>query len=142
MSHKNGGIKSAAVANDVEEVNQYDLEKLGFQALEESCGGDVMNSPYERWISQAFGAISRTAEQGAGYQYGLVPQLYRDLMAEMDSNRDGKVTAEEIRQALAVRDPLVKNVVNRLVVKHHSEWYGAARQGAGKGFIRIWTRWK
>ncbi|MCS5753507.1 hypothetical protein LNP49_05305 [Klebsiella pneumoniae subsp. pneumoniae] len=42
----------------------------------------------------------------------------------MDSNRDGKVTAEEIRQALAVRDPLVKNVVNRVIVKHHSEWYG------------------
>ncbi|WP_122533717.1 hypothetical protein, partial [Klebsiella variicola] len=97
--------------NDVEEVNQYDLEKLGFQALEESSGGDVMNSPYESWIPQAFGAISRTAEQGAGYQYGLVPQFYRDLMAEKDSNRDGKVTAEEIRQALAVRDPLVKNVV-------------------------------
>ncbi len=38
MSHTNGGIKSAAVANDVEEVNQYDLEKLGFQALEESSG--------------------------------------------------------------------------------------------------------
>lgn len=55
MSHKNGGIKSAAVANDVEEVNQYDLEKLGFQALEESSGGDVMNSPYERWISRRLG---------------------------------------------------------------------------------------
>ncbi|HCI6122091.1 hypothetical protein [Klebsiella quasipneumoniae] len=41
--------------NDVEEVNQYDLEKLGFQALEESSGGDVMNSPYERWISRRLG---------------------------------------------------------------------------------------
>ncbi|MDO2296322.1 hypothetical protein Q2462_28100, partial [Escherichia coli] len=48
--------------NDVEEVNQYGLEKLGIQALAESCGGDVMNSPYESWIPQAFGAISRTAE--------------------------------------------------------------------------------
>ncbi|HCB0645619.1 TPA: hypothetical protein MYL57_005723, partial [Klebsiella variicola subsp. variicola] len=122
--------------NDVEEVNQYDLEKLGFQALEESSGGDVMNSPYESWIPQAFGAISRTAEQGAGYQYGLVPQFYRDLMAEMDSNRDGKVTAEEIRQALAVRDPLVKNVVNRLIVKHHSEWYGGRSTGRWEGFYK------
>ncbi|MEA4717695.1 hypothetical protein VBQ97_27530 [Klebsiella pneumoniae] len=122
--------------NDVEEVNQYDLEKLGFQALEESCGGDVMNSPYESWIPQAFGAISRTAEQGAGYQYGLVPQFYRDLMAEMDSNRDGKVTAEEIRQALAVRDPLVKNVVNRVIVKHHSEWYGGRSTGRWEGFYK------
>jgi hypothetical protein len=39
----------------VEEVSQYDLLKLGFQALEESSGGDVMNSPYESWIPQAFG---------------------------------------------------------------------------------------
>lgn len=86
---------------------------------------------------QAFGVIGRTAEQGAGYQYGLVAQLYRgDLMAEMDSNRDGKVTAEEIRQALAVRDPLVKNVVNRLVVKHHSEWYGGRSTGRWDGFYR------
>lgn len=122
--------------SDVEEVNQYDLEKLGFQALEESSSGDVMNSPYESWVPQAFGAISRTAEQGAGYQYGLVPQFYRDLMAEMDSNRDGKVTAEEIRQALAVRDPLVKNVLNRLVVKHHSEWSTGRSTGRWEGFYK------
>ncbi len=57
-------------------------------------------------------------------------------MAEMDSNRDGKVTAEEIRQALAVRDPLVKNVVNRLVVKHHSEWYGGRSTGRWDGFYK------
>jgi murein endopeptidase len=69
----------------------------------------------------------------------VVPPFYRDLMAEMDSNRDGKVTAEEIRQALAVRDPLVKNVVNRLVVKHHSEWCGAFDRALGRAFIRIWT---
>ncbi|WP_240494336.1 hypothetical protein [Pantoea sp. 1.19] len=121
---------------DVEEVGQYDLLKLGFQALEESSGGDVMNSAHESWIPQAFGAISRTAEQGAGYQYGLVPPFYRDLIAEMDSNQDGKVTAEEIRQALAVRDPLVKNVVNRLVVKHHSEWCRGRSTGRWEGFYK------
>ncbi|WP_182035655.1 glycoside hydrolase family protein [Enterobacter bugandensis] len=122
--------------SDVEEVNQYDLLKLGFQALEEDCGGDVMDSPYESWVPQSFEAISRSAEQGAGYQYGLVPPFYRDLMAEMDSNRDGKVTAEEIRQALAVRDPLVKNVVNRLVVKHHSEWCKGRMTGRWDGFYK------
>lgn len=122
--------------SDVEEVSQYDLLKLGFQALEEDSGGDVMNSPYESWVPEAFGAISRAAEQGADYQYGLVPQFYRDLMAELDSNHDGKVTAEEIRQALAVRDPLVKDVVNRLVVKHHSEWYGGRSTGRWEGFYK------
>lgn len=122
--------------SDVEEAGQYDLLKLGFQALEENSGSDVMESPYEGWVPQAFGAISQTAEQGAGYEYGLVPQFYRDLMAEIDSNKDGKVTAEEIRQALAVRDPLVKNVVNRLVVKHHSEWCKGRSTGRWEGFYK------
>ena len=57
-------------------------------------------------------------------------------MAGMDSNRDGKVTAEEIRQALAVRDPLVKNVVNRLIVKQQSEWYGGRATGRWEGFYK------
>lgn len=122
--------------SDVEEVDQFDLLKLGFQALEEDSGGDVMHSPYENWVPQTFGAISRSAEQGAGYQYGLVPQFYRDLMAEIDSNHDGKVTAEEIRQAMAVRDPLVKNVVNRLAVKHHSEWCKGRSTGRWEGFYK------
>lgn len=122
--------------SDVEEVGQYDLLKLGFQALEENSGGDVIESPYESWVPEAFGAISRSAEQEASWQYGQVPQFYRDLMMEMDSNRDGKVTAEEIRQALAVRDPLVKNVVNRLVVKHHSEWCKGRSTGRWEGFYK------
>ncbi len=122
--------------SDVEEVSQYDLLKLGFQALEEAGGGDVMDSPHDGWVPETFGAISRSAEQGAGYQYGLVPQFYRDLMAEMDSNGDGKITAEEIRQAMTVRDPLVKDVVNRLIIKHHSEWFGGRSTGRWEGFYR------
>lgn len=122
--------------SDVEDVNQYDLQKLGFQALEEVSGGDAMESPYESWVPEAFDAVSRSAEQGADYQYSQVPPFYRELMAEMDSNHDGKVTAEEIRQALAVRDPLVKNVVNRLVVKHHSEWCKGRSTGRWEGFYK------
>ncbi|MGK0738109.1 hypothetical protein ACSFCX_14950 [Yokenella regensburgei] len=122
--------------NDVEEVRQYDLLKLGFQALEENSTGDVMNSPYENWVPTVFGSISKTTEQGPGHQYGLAPQFYRDLIARMDSNRDGKLTAEEIRQALAVRDPLVRDVVNRLVIKHHSEWFGGRSTGRWEGFYK------
>jgi len=50
--------------------------------------------------------------------------------------KDGKVTAEEIRQALVVRDPLVKNVVNRLLVKHHSEWSKGRSTGRWEGFYK------
>lgn len=57
-------------------------------------------------------------------------------MVRMDSDQDGKVTEEEIRQALVVRDPLVRHVVNRLVIKHHSEWCGGRSTGRWEEFYR------
>lgn len=121
--------------NDVEEAGQYDLLKLGFQPLEEDSSGDMTYSPYEGWVPEAFGTISRSAEQGDEW-YEQVPPFYRELMAEMDKDGNGKVTEEEIRQALVVRDPLVKDVVNRLVVRHHSEWFGGRSTGRWEGFYK------
>ncbi|EOF5965486.1 hypothetical protein ACK1FJ_004601, partial [Salmonella enterica] len=37
-------------------------------------------------------------------------------------------------QLVSVRDPLVRNVVNRLVVRQHSEWYGGCSTGRWEGF--------
>ena len=120
---------------DVAEAGQYDLLKLGFQPLEENSSGDMVSSPYEKWVPEAFDSVSRAAAQGDEW-YEQVPPFYRELMAKMDSNQDGKVTEEEIRQALVVRDPLVRSVVNRLVVKHHSEWYGGRSTGRWEGFYK------
>jgi len=122
--------------SDVTEVEQYDLLKQGFQAQEKNRRGDVMDSPYESWVTRALGAVSEEAEQARSMQYGQVPAFYRELAARIDSNRDGNVTAEEIRQALSIRDPLVRRVVNRLVVKHHSEWFGGRTTGAWERFYK------
>ncbi|SQI69692.1 bacteriophage protein [Salmonella enterica subsp. houtenae serovar Houten] len=120
---------------DVEEAGQYDLLKQGFQPLEENSGGDMVSSPYEGWVPEAFDSVSRAAAQGDEW-YEQVPPFYRELMVRMDSDQDGKVTEEEIRQALVVRDPLVRHVVNRLVIKHHSEWCGGRSTGRWEEFYR------
>ncbi|EPN2628233.1 glycoside hydrolase family 19 protein [Salmonella enterica] len=120
---------------DVTEAGQYDLLKQGFQPLEENSGGDMVSSPYEGWVPEAFDSVSRAAAQGDEW-YEQVPPFYRELMVRMDSDQDGKVTEEEIRQALVVRDPLVRHVVNRLVIKHHSEWCGGRSTGRWEGFYR------
>ncbi len=120
---------------DVTEAGQYDLLKLGFQPLEENSGGDMVRSPYESWVPEAFDSVGRAAEQGDEW-YEQVPPFYRDLMVKMDSVHDGKLTEEEIRQALVVRDPLVRHVVNRLVVRHHSEWYRGRPTGRWEGFYK------
>ncbi|EAT2186796.1 chitinase, partial [Salmonella enterica] len=120
---------------DVAEAGQYDLLKQGFQPLEENSGGDMVRSPYESWVPEAFDSVSRAAEQGDEW-YEQVPPFYRELMVKMDGDHDGKVTEEEIRQALVVRDPLVRHVVNRLVVKHHSEWCRGRSTGRWEGFYK------
>nr|WP_256859882.1 chitinase [Salmonella enterica] len=120
---------------DVEEAGQYDLLKQGFQPLEENSGGDMVSSPYEGWVPEAFDSVSRAAAQGDEW-YEQVPPFYRELMVRMDSDQDGKVTEEEIRQALVVRDPLVRHVVNRLVIKHHSEWCVGRSTGRWEGFYK------
>ncbi|HFZ8855349.1 TPA: glycoside hydrolase family 19 protein [Salmonella enterica subsp. houtenae serovar 1,40:z4,z23:-] len=120
---------------DVEEAGQYDLLKQGFQPLEENSGGDMVSSPYEGWVPEAFDSVSRAAAQGDEW-YEQVPPFYRELMVRMDSDQDGKVTEEEIRQALVVRDPLVRHVVNRLVIKHHSEWCGGRSTGRWEEFYK------
>lgn len=78
------------------EAGQYDFLKLGFQPLEESSSGDMTKSPYEGWVPEAFDSVSRAAEQGDEW-YEQVPPFYRELIAKMDVNHDGKVTEEEIR---------------------------------------------
>ncbi|EOX8421842.1 glycoside hydrolase family 19 protein [Salmonella enterica subsp. houtenae] len=120
---------------DVEEAGQYDLLKQGFQPLEENSGGDMVSSPYEGWVPEAFDSVSRAAAQGDEWYEQVLP-FYRELMVRMDSDQDGKVTEEEIRQALVVRDPLVRHVVNRLVIKHHSEWCGGRSTGRWEEFYR------
>ncbi|SUG26853.1 Uncharacterised protein [Salmonella enterica subsp. salamae] len=44
---------------DVTEAGQYDLLKQGFQPLEENSGGDMVRSPYESWVPEAFDSVSR-----------------------------------------------------------------------------------
>ncbi|MDR0807027.1 MAG: chitinase [Enterobacteriaceae bacterium] len=109
--------------SDVEEVSQYDLEKLGFIALEENTARDVMGVDNEAWITEAFTQIAETVSQTPSMDYAKVSMAYRNLVVALDSNRDGLISEDEVRQALTIRDPLVQQVVNRLVVKHHSEWF-------------------
>ena len=119
---------------DISEAGQYDLMKLGFMSLEENTAGDLTDTPFEPWVPEVFGQVSRAAEQGHSNQYSLVPQFYRDVLDKM--GQDSKISGEEIRQALTIRDPLVRDVVSRMVVKHHSEWFGGRSTGRWDGFYK------
>ncbi|WP_416187313.1 EF-hand domain-containing protein, partial [Enterobacter quasihormaechei] len=47
---------------------------------------------------------------------------YQKLLKQMDSNQDGVIDAGELWRFLHNRQPHIRYQVQRLVVKHHSEW--------------------
>lgn len=122
--------------SDIEEIEQFDLISQGFIPMEENSANDVTKSEKDKWIPEAFGHIARAASDAEKMQYGRVPEYYRKLVEKIDENKDGQISPDEIRRALTVRDPLVQNVVSRLIVKHHSEWFGGRSTGRWDDFFR------
>jgi len=123
---------------DVEEIEQYDLLKQGFYPLVEDSDGDIMHTFMEGWVSEAFGQVAEVSEgNNSGPLSARVPEYYRTMMDKLDENKDGKISADEIRRALSRRDPQVRNIIDRLVIKHHSEWIGGPSEERWKGFYKI-----
>lgn len=123
---------------DVEEIEQYDLLKQGFYPLAEDSDGDIMHTFMEGWVSEAFGQVAEVSEgNNSGPLSAREPDYYRTMMGKLDENKDGKISADEIRRALSRRDPQVRNIIDRLVIKHHSEWIGGPSEERWKGFYKI-----
>lgn len=123
---------------DIEEIEQYDLLKQGFYPLAEDSDGDIMHTFMEGWVSEAFGQVAEVSEgNNSNPLSARVPEYYRTMMGKLDENKDGRISADEIRRALSRRDPQVRNIIDRLVIKHHSEWIGGPSEERWKGFYKL-----
>lgn len=111
-------------AEDVERVNQFDAEKRGFIALEqEDSPQSIFQTPKESWLRQAFGRLEELARGETRDRYSSsYLEKYQKLLKQMDSNQDGLIDAGELWRFLHNRQPHIQYQVQRLVVKHHSEW--------------------
>lgn len=111
-------------AEDVERANQFDLEKRGFIPLEqEDAPQSIFQTPRESWLRQAFGRLEELARGETRDMYSSsYTEKYQKLLKQMDSNQDGVIDAGELWRFLHNRQPHIRYQVQRLVVKHHSEW--------------------
>lgn len=111
-------------AEDVERANQFDLEKRGFIPLEqEDAPQSIFQTPRESWLRQAFGRLEELARGETRDMYSSsYTEKYQKLLKQMDSNQDGVIDAGELWRFLHNRQPHIQYQVQRLVVKHHSEW--------------------
>ncbi|KAB8312648.1 hypothetical protein EH228_06335 [Erwinia endophytica] len=114
----------AMAAADVERANQFDLEKRGFIPLEqEDAPQSIFQTPKESWLRQVYGQLEALArsETRDMYSSGYTEQ-YQKLLKQMDLNQDGVIDAGELWRFLHNTQPHIRYQVQRLVVKHHSEW--------------------
>ncbi|WP_449547546.1 glucosaminidase domain-containing protein [Lelliottia amnigena] len=111
-------------ATDVERANQFDLEKRGFIPLEqEDAPQSIFQTPKEGWLRNVFGRLEELARAETRYMYSLsYTEKYQRLLKQIDSNQDGVIDAGELWRFLHNSRPHIQYQVQRLVVKHHSEW--------------------
>ena len=111
-------------AEDVERVNQFDLEKRGFIPLEqEEAPQSIFQTPKESWLRQVFGRLEELARGETRDMYSCsYTAKYQKLVKKIDLNRDGIIDAGELWRFLHNRQSHIQYQVQRLVVKHHSEW--------------------
>lgn len=111
-------------ATDVERANQFDLEKRGFMPLEqEDAPQSIFQTPKEGWLRRTYERLEALArsETRDMYSSGYTEQ-YQKLLKQMDLNQDGVIDAGELWRFLHNTQPHIRYQVQRLVVKHHSEW--------------------
>ncbi|WP_312624745.1 EF-hand domain-containing protein [Scandinavium sp.] len=109
---------------DVERANQFDLEKRGFIPLEqEDAPQSIFKTPKEGWLRNVFGRLEELARAETRDMYSLsYTEKYQRLLKQIDSNQDGVIDAGELWRFLHNSQPHIQYQVQRLVVKHHSEW--------------------
>lgn len=118
------GEQAWMAATDVEKVNQFELGRRGFIALiQEDAPKSIFQTPKENWLRQVFSRLEELTQNNAEDSYSSNnTQGYQKLIQQMDTNGDGIIGANELWLYLHNSEPSIQYQVQRLVIKHHSEW--------------------
>lgn len=110
-------------ASDVTEVEQYDLSARGFVMLvQEEPPTDVTKGFQESWLRDVYGKLEvHSTKQNGMYSLSLT-EYYQTRLRKWDLDGDQKLSGYEIWRGLHCRESWCRDIVQRLLVKHHSEW--------------------
>ncbi|WP_246545284.1 glycoside hydrolase family protein [Photorhabdus hainanensis] len=117
----------------VTEVDQHDLNKLGFRLLEEEATTDFSKLTAEECVKVLLRHLLVVAKQDRRIDHALVPVRYERILRKLDKDGDGQLNAQEVR--LGLYNPEMINVVTRFIVKHSSEWYENSQGGPWENFF-------
>lgn len=106
-----------------EQLSQYDLAKLGFRTkTEHPSGFDYLDGKTQPTglVRSIFDALHKAAQEDPRITHGLVKYNYQRLLDKID-NDEANYSAMEYWRAL--HNPDYRDVVQKTIVKHPSDWY-------------------
>ncbi|KAA6078180.1 hypothetical protein F3I27_03690 [Pantoea sp. Bo_2] len=118
------------------DINQYDLDKLGFKAFEEPSTSDMTKSLREGWVKEGFTRMAEWVRPERGIREKQVSDYYKALLRKMDSDNSGNLSGEELRLAVNYAELDVRDIAARMVVKHDSEWVGGSSHHRWTTFLK------
>lgn len=106
-----------------ETLSQYDLEKRGFTtAVDEAPSFDHLDgrTPPKGLVRQILGWLHHASSKETRITHRMVPHNYQRLLNRIDGNISPYSAQEYLS---AVHNPSYRDVKNKMIVKHPSEWY-------------------
>jgi muramidase (phage lysozyme) len=127
---------------DVTELSQHDLGKLGFVALQEASSDDFSRSLNESWVKQALLRFEQGVGRARSSKCAMASNFYQSLLMLADLNEDGGISGydseqlnEQLFRGLHYPGQDVPQMLRRLVVKHDSEWFGGSSHQRWRSFF-------
>ncbi|MGY3925743.1 lysozyme family protein [Aeromonas simiae] len=112
--------QTALVESPQIEKDSAQLEWVGIGAGKYVKKAEVELLSQHDWLKIGFKKVDGSGSDGY-LDPDAPPSFFNDLVNSFDTNKDGKLSSAEIRAAL--RNPKHKEQLQKLIVKHPSEWY-------------------
>lgn len=123
----------------VETLSQYDLEKLGFTTtVDEAPSFDHLDgtTPPEGLVRTLYDRLLKASSNDTRVSHRAVPHNYQRLLNRIDS-RVSPYSSQEYLSA--IHNPSYRDVKNKMVVKHPSEWYHKKETSIWQSFLNKLT---
>ncbi|NPE55818.1 glycoside hydrolase family 19 protein [Dickeya dadantii] len=127
---------------DVDELSQHDLSKLGFTALEEASTDDFGSLLKENFLKGIFDWVSQSIRGDTEFECQQGSETYKKLVKIIDQNNDGNLSQYELAaferrifEGLHSGENNAPELVRRLIVKHDSEWFGDSKHKHWQSFL-------
>ncbi len=121
LPYANGYVSKSNAA--VETLSQYDLEKLGFTTtVDEAPSFDHLDgkTPPKGLVRKVLDWLYHSSSKDTRVTHRIVPHNYQRLLNRID----GSISPYSCQEYLsAIHNPSYRDVKNKMIVKHPSEWY-------------------